>query len=119
NRTELRLGGLDGTADATEQIMLPRRVKTGIVKLAFTSAPRRAGQRGGFAEEAVRVTSIGLHGRREVERGEPPQGAGLLEIRRGDAQVMIVCHGAVHEPIESCIVEAPPPRSKRGFIRGS
>ncbi len=55
------------------------------------------------------LSTIPPHSGREVERGESPERAGFLEIRCGDAQVVIVSDGAIHESIESVVVEAAPP----------
>ena len=111
------VGSLHRTPDATEQIEFPGGVEAGVVKLAFTSAAWRVGRRGGFAEEKVRVAGVGLNGGREVERGEPPECAGFLEIRGRDAQVMIVGDGAIHESIEPGVIETPPPCREGCVVR--
>jgi hypothetical protein len=111
------VGSLHRTSDAAEQIKFPCSVEAGVVKLAFTSAAWRVGRRGGFAEEAVGITSVGLYGGCEVERREPPERAGFLEICRGNAQVMIVGDGAIHESIEPGVVETPPPCREGCVVR--
>src|SRR3989440_5079446 len=84
NRADLCIGGLHGAANAPEQIKFPSRIKTRVVELALASIAWCAGRRGSFAEKTIRVTGVACDGGREVERGDSPERAGLLEIRRRD-----------------------------------
>ena len=77
DRGELCVGGLNGSPDAAEQIEFPGGVKAGVVEFKFARVAWCAGRRGGFAEQTVLISRIGLDGGRKVERGEPAQSARL------------------------------------------
>ncbi len=115
---ELGVGGLHGSPDAAEQIEFPRRIKTGVVKFKFAISARCTGQRSRFAEQTVLIAGVALNCRREVVSCEPPQSTSFLEVRCGDAQVVIVSDGAVNKAVEFCILETLPPCRERRRIRG-
>ena len=64
------------------------------------------------------ITSVALNRRREVESREPPKSTSFLEVRSGDAEVVIMRDGAVNEAVEPCIVETLPPGGEGRLIRG-
>ncbi len=113
DRGDTGVGGLDRAANAAKEIELPGGVKAGLVKFSFAKRSRSARGSDGLAQKAVRIAGVGLDGWREVEGREPPERAGFFESCGSKAQVVIVSDGAVHEPIESCVVESLPPGRER------
>src|SRR5439155_11707483 len=103
NRRELGVGGLDGTADASEEVEFPDRIEASVVDFYFTRRARCAGWRRRFAEKAVRIARIGLDSGCEVEGRESSECAGFFEIRGRNTQVMIVREGALYQAVESCV----------------
>jgi len=110
---------LHGAANAAKEIELPGGVEARVVEFSLSGVARRARWGGRFAEKVVIIGGVALDGGREVERGQPTQGAGFLEVRRGDAQVVVVGDRPFDEAVELRIIETFPLCGQRGFVDGS
>ncbi len=114
----LRLGRLDCTPGAAEQVGLPAGIKAGEVKAQWpattaTAATQRRGVGGAQLQHRCIAGDLG----QGVGVGATQAGSRLLEARLGGRHVRTVLQGLGHQLVELRIAQGLPPLGDRGCAR--